>query len=73
VDQPVVRDQDQNQVLAKPVTAQATAEKLASLLEAIAAGRLEVVESMARPLADAAAALAEFGAGKIGKLVVTVP
>jgi NADPH:quinone reductase-like Zn-dependent oxidoreductase len=60
-------------VTAEPVTAQATPEKLASLLQAIAARRLEVVESTSRSLDDAAAALAAFGAGKIGKIVVTIP
>ena len=60
-------------VTAKPVTAQATPAKLAFLLEAIAAGRLEVVESTLRPLDDGAGALAAFGAGKVGKIVVTVP
>jgi hypothetical protein len=60
-------------VTAKPVTAQATPAKLASLLEAIAAGRLEVVASTLRPFDDGAGALAAFGAGKIGKIVVTLP
>ena len=60
-------------VTAKPVTAHATPEKLATLLESIAAGRLEVVESTPRSLDDAAAALDAFGAGKIGKIVVSVP
>jgi NADPH:quinone reductase-like Zn-dependent oxidoreductase len=50
-----------------------TPEKLHGLLEQVATGGLTVRVASTRPLDDAAAALAAFGGGKLGKIVVTVP
>ena len=49
-----------------------TPEKLASLAEQAAAGTLQVPIQQTYPLAEAAAALAAFGAGTLGKLVLQV-
>ena len=49
-----------------------TPEKLASLAEQAAAGTLQVPIQQTYPLADAPAALAAFGAGTLGKLVLRV-
>jgi NADPH:quinone reductase-like Zn-dependent oxidoreductase len=48
-------------------------DKLAGLLEQVAAGALTVPVASTHALADAPAALAEFGRGKLGKIVVTLP
>jgi NADPH:quinone reductase-like Zn-dependent oxidoreductase len=50
-----------------------TPDKLHGLLEQVATGTLTVPVAATHPLADAAAALAAFGNGKLGKIVVTVP
>ena len=50
-----------------------TPEKLRGLLEQVAAGTLTVPVAATHPLSDAAAALADFRGGKLGKIVVTVP
>jgi NADPH:quinone reductase-like Zn-dependent oxidoreductase len=55
------------------VMAMYTPEKLHGLLEQVAAGELTVSVATTHPLDDAADALAAFGAGKLGKIVVTVP
>jgi NADPH:quinone reductase-like Zn-dependent oxidoreductase len=49
-----------------------TPGKLAGLLADVAGGKLTVPIAGTRPLADAADALAAFGSGKLGKLVVTM-
>jgi NADPH:quinone reductase-like Zn-dependent oxidoreductase len=54
------------------LVAEATAEKLTSLLEAVASGQLTVPVSATFPLEKARDALAGFGSGKLGKIVVTV-
>jgi NADPH:quinone reductase-like Zn-dependent oxidoreductase len=51
----------------------ADADTLSSLLADVAAGRLTVVVASTFPLAQATDALAAFGAGKLGKIMVTVP
>lgn len=59
-----------------PVTgvyAGVTPEKLGWLLDSLGSGRLRLPVAATYPLADAAAALADFGRPKVGKLVVTVP
>ncbi|MCU1671454.1 MAG: Alcohol dehydrogenase GroES domain protein [Blastococcus sp.] len=50
-----------------------TPDKLHGLLEQVGAGTLTVPVAATHPLADAAAALTSFGAGKLGKIMVTVP
>jgi NADPH:quinone reductase-like Zn-dependent oxidoreductase len=50
----------------------ATTDKLDSLLTAVAEGRLTVAVHGTYPLDQAADALAAFGGGKLGKLVVTI-
>jgi NADPH:quinone reductase-like Zn-dependent oxidoreductase len=50
-----------------------TGAKLRGLLDQVATGTLIVPVAATHPLADAAAALAAFGSGKLGKIVVTVP
>jgi NADPH:quinone reductase-like Zn-dependent oxidoreductase len=55
-----------------PVHASPTQAKLRSLLEAIAAGRLQVPVERTFPLGDAAAALSAFGQHKRGKLIITL-
>jgi NADPH:quinone reductase-like Zn-dependent oxidoreductase len=55
------------------VVAAYTPQKLAGLLAQVARGELTVPIAKTYPLADAAAALAAFQTGKLGKLVVTVP
>jgi NADPH:quinone reductase-like Zn-dependent oxidoreductase len=59
-------------VTATPVLAVATADKLESLLAAIAEGRLAASVQRTYPLAEATDALAAFAGGKLGKIVVTV-
>jgi NADPH:quinone reductase-like Zn-dependent oxidoreductase len=56
-----------------PVLATDTPEKIRTLLDAIAAGQLQVPIGQTFPLDDAAAAVAAFGQHKLGKIVVTVP
>ena len=53
--------------------AQSSGPKLASLLDAVAAGTLTVPEPRRYPMAQVAEALDAFAAGKLGKIVVTVP
>ena len=53
--------------------AQSSGPKLASLLDAVAAGTLTVPEPRSYPMAEVAEALDAFAAGKLGKIVVTVP
>ncbi|MDT4922662.1 MAG: hypothetical protein QOG01_375 [Pseudonocardiales bacterium] len=53
------------------VHAHYTPEKLAGLLAEVAAGRLAVPVAATYPLEKAADALAAFGGGKLGKIVVT--
>ena len=53
--------------------AQSSGPKLASLLDAVAAGTLTVPEPRSYPMALVAEALDAFAAGKLGKIVVTVP
>jgi NADPH:quinone reductase-like Zn-dependent oxidoreductase len=53
------------------VSATATADTLRDLLDMVAAGTLRVPVQRTYDLADAPAALADFGAPKLGKLVVT--
>src|SRR5664280_2731965 len=48
-----------------------TPDKLAALLEQVAAGQLTVPVAATHPLASAADALSDFGSGKLGKIVVT--
>jgi NADPH:quinone reductase-like Zn-dependent oxidoreductase len=55
------------------VTATYTPEKLGALLAQVAAGELTVPIAGTYVLDDAAAALAAFQTGKLGKIVVTVP
>jgi NADPH:quinone reductase-like Zn-dependent oxidoreductase len=55
-----------------PVHASPTQAKLRALLEAIAAGRLQVPVDRTFALADAAAALTAFGQHKRGKLIITL-
>lgn len=50
-----------------------TPEKLHGLLEQVATGALTVPVAATNPLTGATAALAAFGGGKLGKIVVTVP
>ena len=50
----------------------ATAEKLTSLLDLVASGQLTVPASATYPPEQARDALAQFGSGKLGKVVVTV-
>jgi NADPH:quinone reductase-like Zn-dependent oxidoreductase len=50
-----------------------TPDRLHGLLEQVGAGTLTVPVAATHPLADAAAALTSFGAGKLGKIMVTVP
>jgi NADPH:quinone reductase-like Zn-dependent oxidoreductase len=50
-----------------------TPDKLHGLLEQVATGGLTVPVATSHALADAPAALADFGGGKLGKIVVTVP
>jgi NADPH:quinone reductase-like Zn-dependent oxidoreductase len=54
------------------VLAVSTPEKLSSLLEAVAAGSLQVPVTGTYPLDDAGVALADFGRPKQGKLVITI-
>jgi NADPH:quinone reductase-like Zn-dependent oxidoreductase len=54
------------------VSATAAADTLRDLLGLLAAGVLRVPVQRTYPLADAAAALADFAAPKLGKLVVTI-
>jgi NADPH:quinone reductase-like Zn-dependent oxidoreductase len=51
----------------------ADADKLSTLLGDVEAGRLTVVVARTFALAQATDALAAFGAGKVGKVMVTVP
>ncbi len=55
------------------LAAETTSAKLTELLEEVAAGDPAVHVSATYPIADATDALAAFGSGKIGKIVVTVP
>jgi NADPH:quinone reductase-like Zn-dependent oxidoreductase len=55
------------------LVAEPAAEKLTELLSQVADGSLIVAVSGSYPLENAAAALAAFAAGKLGKIVVTVP
>ena len=48
----------------------ATPERLADLAEHVAEGSIQVEVQQAFPLAEAAAAIAAFGAGKRGKIVI---
>jgi NADPH:quinone reductase-like Zn-dependent oxidoreductase len=59
-------------VTATNVRGTPTPEKLASLAAQAAAGTLQVPIRTTFPLADAAAAIAAFGAGTRGKLVLIV-
>ena len=59
-------------VTATNVMGTPTPEKLASLAEQAASGRLQVPIQQTFPLADAPAAIAAFSAGTRGKLVLTV-
>jgi len=54
------------------IFAEATSEKLTSLLESVASGQLTVPVSATYTLEQTAAALGDFGSGKLGKIVVTV-
>lgn len=54
------------------IIAEPTAEKLTTLLEATASGQLTVPVSATYTLEQTAAALGDFGSGKLGKIVVTV-
>jgi NADPH:quinone reductase-like Zn-dependent oxidoreductase len=54
------------------IIAEATTEKLTSVLEAAASGQLTVPVSATYTLEQTAAALGDFGSGKLGKIVVTV-
>jgi NADPH:quinone reductase-like Zn-dependent oxidoreductase len=49
-----------------------TPEKLAALAEQAASGTLQVPIQESFPLAEAQAAIASFGAGTLGKIVLTV-
>ncbi|MCU1613091.1 MAG: Alcohol dehydrogenase GroES domain protein [Frankiales bacterium] len=64
---------DRDDVTITGVMATYTPEKLRGLLEQVAAGALTVPVAATHSLADAAAALADFGGHKLGKIVVTVP
>jgi NADPH:quinone reductase-like Zn-dependent oxidoreductase len=54
-----------------PAMADATREKITRLLEATAAGSLQVPVARSYPFEEAASALAGFGEHKLGKLVIT--
>jgi NADPH:quinone reductase-like Zn-dependent oxidoreductase len=54
------------------ILANSTSEKMTSLLEAAASGQLTVPVSATYTLDQTAAALGDFGSGKLGKIVVTV-
>jgi hypothetical protein len=60
-------------VVVTAVMATYTSDKLADLLGQVAAGHLSVPVSSTHTLTDATDALADFGGGKLGKVVVTVP
>jgi NADPH:quinone reductase-like Zn-dependent oxidoreductase len=53
------------------VLAAYTPDRLATLLEQVAGGRLHVPVAATYPLASATEALSAFGSGKLGKIVVT--
>ena len=53
------------------VLAAYTPDRLATLLEQVAGGRLQVPVAATYPLASATEALSAFGSGKLGKIVVT--
>ena len=55
------------------VMAVAEPEKFAALLASVAAGTLRVPVARTYPLDEAAGALADFSAHKLGKLAITVP
>ena len=57
-------------IRATNVGAKPTPERLADLAEHVAEGSIQVEVQQAFPLADAAAAIAAFGAGKRGKIVI---
>ena len=56
-----------------PVMAAYSPQKLADLLDMVAAGRLSVPVAATHTLDNATAALSDFGEPKLGKIVVTVP
>jgi len=60
-------------VTVTPVSAAPSAQKVAKLLEQVAAGALSVPVAATYPLASASDALQRFGSPKLGKIVVTVP
>jgi NADPH:quinone reductase-like Zn-dependent oxidoreductase len=62
-----------DEVTVIPVMGAASPEKLTALLAEVASGVLSVPIARTYPLAEAAEAVADFGAHKLGKLVVTVP
>jgi NADPH:quinone reductase-like Zn-dependent oxidoreductase len=58
-------------VTVAPIMAAATADKLAALLEQVAAGQLRVNVETAAPLERAQEAFAAFADGKLGKVLIT--